>query len=79
LNGATKRFKNGSVLLMVTDRNQNADVFWFSLIHELGHIYNEDFYSDFEDEEDYQQKEKRADEFASRFLALGKMEVWWNV
>lgn len=75
LNGATKRFKNGSVLLMVTDRNQNADVFWFSLIHELGHIYNEDFYSDFEDEEDYQQKEKRADEFASRFLALGRMEA----
>jgi len=75
LNGATKKFKNGSVLLMVTDQNHNVDVFWFSLIHELGHIYDEDFYSDFEDEENYQQKEKRADEFASRFLTSGKFEA----
>jgi len=68
LNGATKRFKNGSVLLMITDRNKNADNFWFSLIHELGHIYYEDFYSDYEDEEKYHEKEKRADRFAADFF-----------
>lgn len=68
LNGATKKFRNGSVLLMVTDRNKLSDIFWFSLIHELGHIYYEDFYSDYDDQEKYEQKEKRANEFASEFL-----------
>ncbi|MDF7668507.1 MULTISPECIES: HigA family addiction module antitoxin [unclassified Lactobacillus] len=68
LNGATKKFKNGSILLLITDRNKNSDIFWFSLIHELGHIYYEDFYSDYEDKEKYQEKEKKADRFAENFL-----------
>lgn len=68
LNGATKKFKNGSVLLMITDRNKSADIFWFSLIHELGHIYYEDFYSDYDDQEKYEQKEKNADKFSSEFF-----------
>ncbi|GAB2025139.1 hypothetical protein OfM1_12100 [Lactovum odontotermitis] len=46
LNGATKKFRNGSILLLMTDRNKGADVFWFSLFHELGHIIENDFYSD---------------------------------
>lgn len=68
LNGATKRFKNGSVLLLITDRNKSSDIFWFSLVHELGHIYFNDFYSDYEDQEKYLLKEKRADKFASDFF-----------
>lgn len=68
LNGATKRFKNGSVLLLITDRNKSSDIFWFSLVHELGHIYFNDFYSDYEDQEKYLLKEKRADKFASEFF-----------
>lgn len=68
LHGATKKFKNGSVLLLITDRQKKADIFWFSLIHELGHIYNEDFYSNVEDQEEYHKKEELADEFASDFL-----------
>lgn len=67
LNGATKKFKNGSVLLLITDRNKNADIFWFSLVHELGHIYNDDFYSNYEDKEQYTLKEKTADKFALDF------------
>lgn len=68
LNGATKKFKNGSVLLLVTDKNKYADVFWFTLIHELGHIYYEDFYSDYDNNDEYLRKEAKADEFASEFF-----------
>lgn len=68
LNGATRKFKNGSVLLLVTDKNKYADVFWFTLIHELGHIYYEDFYSNGEDHDEYLDKEAKADKFASAFF-----------
>ncbi|MCF6419811.1 HigA family addiction module antitoxin [Furfurilactobacillus milii] len=68
LNGATKRFKNGSVLLLFTDRNKWADAIWFSIVHELGHIYYEDFFSDYDDQEGYKKKEKKADEFAANFF-----------
>lgn len=68
LQGATRKFQNGSVLLLITDRQKKADIFWFSLIHELGHIYNEDFYSDVEDQDDYKNKENVADDFAADFL-----------
>lgn len=68
LNGATKKFKNGSVLLLVTDKNKYADIFWFSLVHELGHIYYEDFYSNREDDNSYRKSEEKADDFASNFF-----------
>lgn len=68
LNGATKKFKNGSILLLMTDRNKKSDIFWFSLIHELGHIYYDDFYSDYENIEEYTKKEDRADNFALDFF-----------
>lgn len=73
LQGATKRFKNGSVLLLITDRNKDADIFWFSLIHELGHIYHKDFYSDYEDRDLYNQQEDKADKFAHEFLIPDKL------
>ncbi|MGH2063972.1 HigA family addiction module antitoxin [Aerococcus urinaeequi] len=68
LQGATKKFKNGSVLLLITDRKKDADIFWFSLVHELGHIYNKDFYSNYEDEDLYSKKESEADKFSQDFL-----------
>lgn len=68
LQGATKRFRNGSVLLLITDRNKRSDIFWFSLIHEIAHIYYNEFYSNQEDHEDYERKEDRADKFAENFL-----------
>ncbi|GAP02371.1 DNA-binding protein [Fructobacillus pseudoficulneus] len=67
LNGATKKFKDGSVLLTITDRNKQLDIFWFLLFHELGHIYYEDFYSH-TDAGEYNQEEKRADKFAQSHL-----------
>lgn len=71
LQGATKRFKNGSILLLITDRNKRSDIFWFSLIHELGHIYMNDFYSDYEDIDAYKSKEQVADRFAQDFFIPG--------
>lgn len=68
LQGATKKFKNGSVLLLITDRKKDADIFWFSLVHELGHIYNKDFYSNYEDEDSYAAKESEADRFSQDFF-----------
>ena len=40
-NGATKKIKN-NIVLMVNDRRLNADTFWFTLFHEIGHINNGD-------------------------------------
>ena len=68
LQGATKRFKNGSVLLLITDRNKSADIFWFSLMHEIAHILNSDFYTDKEDEDKYMYNETKADQWAEDFL-----------
>jgi len=68
LQGATKKFKNGSILLLITDRKKDADIFWFSLVHELGHICNKDFYSNYEDEDLYAAKESEADRFSQDFF-----------
>ncbi|UQS86856.1 HigA family addiction module antitoxin [Nicoliella spurrieriana] len=68
LNGATKKFKNGSVLLLITDRKKTSDIFWFSLAHELGHIIYEDFSSNTTDKIEYENQERKADDFASNFL-----------
>lgn len=68
LNGATKRYKNGSVLLLLTDKNKQSDIFWFSLFHELGHILEGEFYSDLGEVAHYEEKESRADRFARDIL-----------
>lgn len=68
LNGATKKYSDGSVLLLLTDRNKASDIFWFSLFHELGHIMHNDFYSDQDNQEAYLEKERLADVFAKDYL-----------
>lgn len=67
INGSTKRFKNGSIMLLITDRNKDSDIFWFSIIHEISHILDGDFYSDNTNETDYIEKEQKADTFARNF------------
>ncbi len=56
VNGATKRV-DGKVMLMVNDRRHDADTFWFTLFHEIGHILNGDlgvsFNGEAEDEADH--------------------------
>jgi len=68
LNGATKKFGDGSALLLLTDRNKVSDIFWFSLFHEIGHILENDFSSDDGNGELYRRSEERADQFAKDFL-----------
>lgn len=48
-NGATKKVGD-NIMLMVNDRNLNADSFWFTLFHEIGHIINGDYGISFEKE-----------------------------
>jgi len=68
LNGATKKFSNGSALLLLTDRNKASDIFWFSLFHEIGHILENEFSSDDGNSESYFRSEEKADQFAKDCL-----------
>ncbi len=65
INGATKKIGN-SVMLMVNDRRFNADTFWFTLFHEIGHIINGDYGISFEKETGAQ--EEAADHYAADAL-----------
>lgn len=60
-NGATKRIGK-SVMMMVNDRRLYADSFWFTLLHEAGHVINGDFGISFESETG--DAEKAADKYA---------------
>ncbi len=65
INGATKKIGN-NVVLMVNDRRMNADTFWFTLFHEIGHIMNADYGISFETEAGEQ--EDVADRYAEDTL-----------
>lgn len=65
INGATKRI-GSTIMLMVNDRRLYADSFWFTLLHEAGHILNDDFGISFEGESG--EKEAVADKFAENKL-----------
>lgn len=64
-NGATKKMGD-HIMLMVNDRRLNADSFWFTLFHEIGHIVNRDYGISFEKEAGEQ--EEAADRFAEDSL-----------
>ncbi len=64
-NGATKKIGD-NILLMVNDRRLNADTFWFTLFHEIGHIINGDYGISFEKETGEQ--EEAADKYAQDSL-----------
>lgn len=66
INGATKKFRNGSVLLLVSDKGKDLDKFWFSFIHELAHIINNDINYSYELSE-YEERESYADKYARDF------------
>ncbi|QDW74208.1 HigA family addiction module antidote protein [Lachnospiraceae bacterium KGMB03038] len=64
-NGATKKVGD-NIMLMVNDRRLNADSFWFTLFHEIGHIVNGDYGISFEKETG--EKEADANRYASDHL-----------
>ena len=61
INGATKKI-GSSRLLMVNDRRLYSDTFWFTLLHEAGHIMEDDYGISFEKESG--DREKKADKYA---------------
>lgn len=61
INGATKKIGN-SIMLMVNDRGTYADIFWFTLFHEIGHIMAGDF--GVSSKEDKSDRENEADIYA---------------
>ena len=65
INGASKKI-GSSVMLMVNDRRLYADTFWFTLLHEAGHIANGDLGASLESDEN--NKEAIADKFAEDLL-----------
>ena len=62
ITGATKKVA-GKVMIMVNEQNHNAEAFWFTLFHEIGHVLNGDLGASFKDE-----AEDEADLYARRML-----------
>lgn len=69
INGASKKIGD-HIMLMINDRNNNSDSFWFTLFHEIGHIINGDFGISFEKEDG--EEEKNANKFAEDKLIPSK-------
>lgn len=71
-NGATKKVGD-NIMLMVNDRRLNADSFWFTLFHEIGHIINGHYGISFEKETGEQ--EDAANRYAEdRLIPLEKYQ-----
>lgn len=69
--GATKWINKDKVVLGITNRGKNADIFWFSLLHELGHVFQKKVTKtlvDFETSCLIEEYEKEADQFAKDLL-----------
>lgn len=66
INGATKKVGD-KIMLMVNDRRAYSDTFWFTLLHECGHIINGDYGITYESEGSH---EDAADKFAQDKLIV---------
>ena len=69
--GATKWIKKDKVILGITNRGKNADIFWFSLLHEICHVFQKKVTKtlvDFETRDSIEDYEKEADQFAKDLL-----------
>jgi len=68
--GVIKKNKDGTLSLIMTNRQKFADIFWFTLFHEIGHIINDDVKDKLLIDYEYTEStiEDRANEFASNVL-----------
>lgn len=66
--GATFQLRDEKFVLMITIRESWADIFWFSLFHELGHILIHPMREVILEDCEQSQREKEADAFASDAL-----------
>lgn len=63
--GFIKKKIDGKLILCLTIRGKRADTFWFTLFHEIGHVINKDYESNFIDFNSVNgEMEERANEFA---------------
>jgi HTH-type transcriptional regulator/antitoxin HigA len=71
--GFIKAVGNGKTILCMTLRRKSADIFWFTLFHEIGHIINGDARKNFVDFLSVEsESETRADNFAKNKLLDSK-------
>lgn len=70
VNGAVKWINSEKVLLQLSFKGSYADIFWFSLFHELGHIYLEHNRKEtiIDHTDHYTEIEQEADDFAKNSL-----------
>ena len=67
--GFIKKTEDGSLILCMTLRQKFADIFWFTLFHEIAHILNGDTKHEFVDFDSVSgDREARADCMAGEFL-----------
>lgn len=67
--GFIKQMANQRLILCMTIRRQRADIFWFTLFHEIAHILNGDYSTRFVDFDSVQNStEVKADAFARDIL-----------
>lgn len=67
--GFIKKTEDENLVLCMTIRNSFADIFWFTLFHEIAHIINGDTKNKFVDFESVSGEiESKADKFASNIL-----------
>lgn len=67
--GFIKTTEDGALILCMTLRQKFADIFWFTLFHEISHILNGDTKNDFVDFDSVSgESEARADKMAREFL-----------
>lgn len=67
--GVIKTNNDGTLSLIMTIRRKFADIFWFTLFHEVGHIINRDFEDRLIDYDFIENDaEDKADEFAANIL-----------
>ena len=81
LDGAAMLLTDGIPLIALTLRHDRIDNFWFTLLHELGHIYlhfnnglEAGFIDDDLDDAQVSEKEREADDFARNWLISD--ELW---
>ena len=66
--GASWRLESGHYAIQVNDHGKKADRFWFTLFHEIGHVYNGDESSlDADSDDDAIQHHDAREEAADRF------------
>lgn len=75
VNGATMWLSKNKPLVVLNLRNKYSDIFWFSLFHELGHLYygsKKKVNIDFNGKED-SEEEQLADKFSQNYLINTKL------